>query len=73
MAVPCFFDYETVEGTDCNHLLHDYIHAQAPNFPSNALFQKDGAPPNKIVKMVLLPVKFTPTFDLKLFHIQLVP
>ena len=43
---PYYFDNQTVRGADYNQLLHTYVRAQAPYFPSNALFQQDGAPPH---------------------------
>ena len=43
---PYRFDNQTVRGADYNHLIDTYVRTQAPNFPSNALFQQDGAHPH---------------------------
>ncbi len=43
---PYYFDNETVRKEDYCELLDSYVRAEAENFPDNALFQQDGAPPH---------------------------
>ncbi len=38
---PYYFENQTVREAYYDHLLDTYVRAQAPNFPSNELFQQD--------------------------------
>ncbi len=42
---PYYFDNQTVRRANYKHLDIAYVRAQAPKFPSNALFQQDRAFP----------------------------
>ena len=43
---PYYFNNETVRKEDYCQLLDTYVRDEAPNFPTNALFQQDGASPH---------------------------
>ena len=70
---PYYFGDQTAGGADCNHLLHTYFRSQAPNFPSDELFQQDEDSPDTNRQLLLFLMRFAPIVRLEIISHKMIP